>query len=93
MCVKQTDPEPRINREQFDKERKYLIQELKKALGELRSTQSVIPICSKCKKIRDSRGYWNRIESYFHQYAELKFSHGICPVCAKALYPEIELYK
>jgi hypothetical protein len=29
-----------------------------------------------------------QIESYFTKNADVKFSHGICPECAKKLYPE-----
>ena len=95
MCLKETSTgtEPLFSKQRLEEEREHLVGELKKALKELKSMNSVIPICSKCKKIRDSRGYWNRIESYFNQYAELKFSHGICTVCAKLLYPEIKLYE
>ena len=41
-----------------------------------------------CKKIRDDKGYWNQIETYIRDHSEAEFSHGICPDCAKKLYPE-----
>ena len=46
------------------------------------------PICASCKKIRDDKGYWNQIEAYIHEHSDATFSHGICPECAKKLYPE-----
>ncbi len=67
-----------------------IIQETKK---ELKTLQGLLPICSSCKKIRDDEGYWNQIESYIHSHSEAKFSHGICPECLKAIYPEYEYSK
>jgi len=78
------------------KERKYaqiekdrLIVELKDALREVKTLNSLLPICASCKKIRDDSGYWNQIESYISDHSEAEFSHSICPKCAKKLYPEI----
>ena len=48
----------------------------------------MLPICASCKKIRDDKGYWNQIETYIRDHSEAEFSHGICPDCAKKLYPE-----
>ena len=48
----------------------------------------LLPICSRCKKIRDDEGYWNEIDEYLHQYSDLEFSHSLCRDCAVQLYPE-----
>jgi hypothetical protein len=42
-----------------------------------------------CKKIRNDKGYWNQLEQYIRDHSEAEFSHGICPDCAKKLYPDI----
>jgi PAS domain S-box-containing protein len=73
-------------------EREKLIEELQKALDEIKKLQGILPICSHCKQIRDDKGYWSQIESYIGAHSEAKFSHGICPDCAKKLYPEFDLY-
>ena len=70
-------------------ERQRLMTELKTALDHIKQLQGMLPICSVCKNIRDDKGYWNRIESYISKHSEVEFSHGICPECAKKLYPEI----
>jgi DNA-binding NtrC family response regulator len=70
-------------------ERQRLITELRNALDHIKQLQGMLPICSVCKKIRDDKGYWNRIESYISMHSEVKFSHGICPDCAKKLYPDL----
>ena len=61
---------------------------LEKALAEARTLRGLLPICASCKKIRDDKGYWNQIESYIKEHSLAEFSHGICPECAKRLYPE-----
>ena len=65
-----------------------LIEELQNALEEVNLLSGFLPICASCKKIRDDKGYWNQIESYLRKHSELEFSHGICPDCAKELYPD-----
>ena len=58
-------------------------------MAEMNSLRGLLPICSRCKKIRDDKGYWNQIEEYIREHSEAEFSHSICPKCAKDLYPEI----
>ena len=72
-----------------------LVQEkekLKEALEKVKTLSGLIPICSNCKKIRDDQGYWNQVEKYVTEHSEAQFSHGICPECAKKLYPDFDLY-
>jgi hypothetical protein len=61
------------------------------ALNETKILRGMIPICSACKKIRDSEGAWTQMELYIRNHSEADFSHGICPECAKRLYPELKL--
>lgn len=70
-------------------EREDLIQELQIALNEIKTLQGFLPICASCKNIRDDKGYWRKIEDYISKHTEAQFSHGLCPGCAKKLYPEI----
>lgn len=76
-------------RKQAEKERERLIQELQKALAEVKTLSGLLPICSNCKKIRDDQGYWNQIETYIASHSSANFTHGICPECARLLYPEV----
>lgn len=75
-------------RKNMEEEKEMLISELKDALAKVKQLSGFLPICASCKKIRDDRGYWQQIESYIHEHSEAQFSHGICPSCAKKLYPE-----
>jgi ligand-binding sensor domain-containing protein len=65
-----------------------LASRVKEALAEIKVLNGLLPICASCKKIRDDRGYWNQIETYISARSEAEFSHGLCPECAKHLYPE-----
>lgn len=75
-------------RKQAQREREKLIEELQKAFARIKVLSGFIPICASCKKIRDDRGYWNQLEAYIQSHSEAQFSHGICPDCAAALYPD-----
>ena len=78
-------------RKAAERERERLIGELQQAMSEVRTLRGFLPICSACKKIRDDKGYWTQIESYVRDHSEAEFSHGICPECAKMLYPNLNL--
>lgn len=54
----------------------------------MKTLGSFLPICANCKKIREEDGSWTSIEEYIRDHSETEFSHGICPDCAKKLYPE-----
>jgi CheY-like chemotaxis protein len=73
-------------------ERERLLAELQIALAEVKTLSGLIPMCANCKKIRDDRGYWNQVESYIAARTDASFTHGICPECAKILYPDLHLY-
>ncbi|HTR40489.1 MAG TPA: response regulator [Pseudomonadales bacterium] len=42
---------------------------------------SLLPICSSCKKIRNKKNEWQLMESFFLEYFNIRFTHGICPDC------------
>jgi hypothetical protein len=64
-------------------------QQLEKALRDIKTLTGLIPICANCKKVRNDKGYWQQVETYMHEHAQVDFSHGICPDCIKILYPEL----
>ena len=63
--------------------------ELQDALAQAKTLSGLLPICSSCKRIRDDEGYWAQLETYIQEHSDILFSHGLCPECAKKLYPEI----
>jgi len=61
---------------------------LQKRLDEIKQLRGILPICAKCKKIRNDKGFWEKIEVYICEHSDAEFSHGLCPECAKNLYPD-----
>lgn len=70
-----------------------LVEELSQALDQVRTLSGLLPICANCKKIRDDKGYWQQIEHYLASHSGASFSHGLCPDCVRALYPELNCAK
>ncbi len=58
-----------------------LIGRLEMALGEVRTLEGLLPICSWCKKIRDEEGQWHSVERYVSRHTGAAFTHGVCPDC------------
>ena len=67
--------------------------ELQSALEQINTLEGIIPICSKCKKIRNDKGYWNQVEQYICEHTDAEFSHGLCPDCFDELYQEAKARK
>ena len=74
-------------------EQRRLNAELQAALDRVRTLEGIIPICSKCKKVRDDAGYWTQVERYISEHTKALFSHGLCPNCAGELFPEDVLHE
>ena len=62
---------------------------LEDALNHVKLLSGLLPICASCKKIRDDGDQWRHLEDYIGAHSEAEFTHGICPDCAKRLYPEL----
>ncbi|MCF8066768.1 MAG: PAS domain-containing protein [Desulfarculaceae bacterium] len=71
-------------------EREKLIAELTAALEKVKTLKGLIPICSHCKSIRRDEGYWEQLETFFSDHAEVEFSHGICPDCLEKYYQDFK---
>ena len=59
---------------------------LREALSKIKQLDGLLPICSSCKKIRDDKGYWNKIETYIATHSNADFTHSICPECEESLF-------
>lgn len=64
--------------------------ELEEATNEIKTLKGIIPICMHCKGIRDDKGYWNQLEKYITEHSEAEFSHGICEICLRKHYPDLD---
>jgi hypothetical protein len=47
----------------------------------VKTLHGLLPICAKCKKIRDDEGYWHKLEEYISEHSEADFTHGLCESC------------
>jgi hypothetical protein len=46
----------------------------------------LLPICMRCKSIRDDGGQWHRTEAFLKQCTGRDLTHGLCPACEKEAY-------
>ena len=67
--------------------REELIENLQKALADVKTLSGMMPICAWCKNIRNDEGYWQKIEAYLKSHSDLDFTHGICNDCVKKEFP------
>jgi len=58
------------------------------ALERVHVLTGLLPICAACKSIRDEDGRWRQMESYISEHSDARFSHGMCPTCARKWYGE-----
>ena len=81
-CIDITD------RKHTETERERLADELQQALSEVKTLRGLIPVCAWCKKIRNDQGYWSRMEAFIREHSQAVVSHGVCPDCARAYFPD-----
>jgi len=75
-------------RRELEMDKEKLILDLREALAKVKQLSGLLPICMFCKKIRNTKDYWEKLESYISKHSEATFSHGLCPECFKNNYPE-----
>jgi PAS domain S-box-containing protein len=68
-------------------EQQRLKAELAETLAKVLS--GYLPICSRCKKIKEDSGHWKAVETYIQARTAADFTHTLCPECARHLYPEL----
>ncbi|PCH61447.1 MAG: hypothetical protein COC19_04765 [SAR86 cluster bacterium] len=54
---------------------------LQKSLEEIKTLKGIIPICSYCHDIRDTKGKWSSVAAYISNHSNARLSHGVCPSC------------
>ncbi|MEW6512170.1 MAG: PAS domain S-box protein [Bacteroidota bacterium] len=71
-----------------EQEREELIEQLQKALAEVKTLSGLLPLCAWCKKVRDDQGYYHQLENYIAAHSDATFTHGICPECLEKFNSE-----
>jgi len=73
--------------------------EKQKLYRKVKLYEKILPVCSKCKKIRDDTGKvpgtgpWYDMEIFMEKRANIDVSHGICPDCVKKYELSMEKIK
>jgi GAF domain-containing protein len=70
----------------------YINLELRDSLEQIKYLKKLLPICSKCKKIRDDSGKWHQLEIYIREKTGTQFTHGLCNECSEILLNDLETY-
>lgn len=70
------------------------IRQLRRATEKIQKLETILPLCSNCKMIRTredpyEQDSWVPLEEYLYEKDGTEITHGLCPNCAMALYPEI----
>ena len=63
--------------------------DLKEAMTQVKTLHGLLPICARCKKIRNDKGYWQQVEDYVARRTHAEFTHSLCPECVRELYPDL----
>ena len=75
-------------RRAVESENERLVVVLQRSLAEVDTLNGLMPICARCKKVKDSEGSWHQIETYISNRSEAVFRQGLCEVCVNASLPE-----
>ncbi len=62
---------------------KLRVADLQAALAQIHRLEGLLPMCAKCRRIRDQESTWMPLESYLHRYSDARITHGLCPECLK----------
>ena len=66
----------------------YDVTERVRLFEEVKTLRGILPICMRCKKIRNDKGFWQSVEAYVSERSYAEFSHGLCPDCFEKFYPD-----
>ena len=78
----------RRERLRAEAERQQLMAELQATVAEVRRLGGLLPICSRCRRIRDEQGHWQEVENYIQEHSAARFSHSLCPDCLRRVYAD-----
>ncbi len=67
-------------------EKAVLVPELESALADVSRLKKLLPTCSRCRRIRDSSGYWLQIDQFMEVHLQTRLDGGLCPDCAREIY-------
>jgi GAF domain-containing protein len=57
--------------------------ELRDALAHVKVLRTLLPMCAWCRRVRDDDEFWQNVDVYLRDHADVSITHGICPDCTK----------
>ncbi len=57
------------------------VKDLEDLRGHVKMLQELLPVCPRCKKVREDDAYWRRVEQYQGVHLDPQLSPGICNDC------------
>ncbi len=72
------------------KELRDKIEELEKALHEIKQLRGILPMCAWCHKVRNDDDYWQQVDEYLSNHTDADISHGICPECYEKMMSQLD---
>ncbi len=73
-------------RKKAEAEKAILVPELESALADVSRLKRLLPTCSRCRRIRDSSGYWLQVDQFMEVHLQTRLDGGLCPDCAREIY-------
>ncbi len=55
----------------------------------VKTLEGILPMCAYCRRIRDEKGGYSNLEEFVSDRTTARFSHGVCPDCAKKHFPDL----
>lgn len=59
-------------------------------ISEFMELRRIVPICAKCKKVRNDGQYWQSVEHFMARHLDVDFSHSYCPDCLQDALDELD---
>ena len=73
-----------------NRELEDLNDKLVRSLEQIRQLSGLLPICTRCGKVKDDEGYWQQLDDYVSSHYNNRISHSLCDECRAILYPRIQ---
>ena len=75
-----------IYRHHMDLRQTQLQRENEIAQENLQFLRGLLCMCAGCKRVREKRGEWTKLEEYLVQHANIELTHAFCPECELKYY-------
>jgi hypothetical protein len=76
-------------RQQLERDRDQLIQELKETLTMVKPLTGLRAVCPVCRRIRDHQLVWQPMEAYLQSHSDAALIGELCPECETKISPAL----